>query len=145
MSTPPELRTDDEEELVNKIIDKTGELFRYEELMLSMGAAALGDISVHNEHRRIASELSLEIMGGIDQPVFKSLVNELIGIAEKLNRPEASELLTMLPRPETEPAEVEIVGLKDETIKTVNQDLRQLYPGLDEMIEQASDAPVPVE
>ena len=53
-------RTPEEDALMNKIINKTGELFRYEELLLSLGTIALEE---RDEHRRLAADLSIGIMG----------------------------------------------------------------------------------
>lgn len=58
-------RTPEDDILIDRIINKVGELFRYEELMLAVGSTALGSL---DRHRRLASEHSMELIGGINQP-----------------------------------------------------------------------------
>lgn len=141
MAVPPQERTPEAEALIDKIIKKIGELFRYEELLLALGSTALAD---QEEHRRMAAELSLEFIGGIDRQSFGLLVNELLAIAARSDRSEAKELLTMLAPQEVAEEGGEIIGVSDEAMRVVHHDIRSLYPGIAQMMDQASPNPVDV-
>lgn len=142
MCTPSENRSQTHEELIDKIIRKTGELFRYEELQLALGSVASSDCL---EHRRLAAELSLDIMGGIDKPAFAAMVNELIDLASNSQRKEATELLSLLEKQPIDGGGHEVLGLNDETMKIIHDDLRNIYPEIGSMIDKASKEPVPVD
>ena len=138
---PPEDRSQGREELIDKVIRKMGELFRYEELMLAIGSVAVSDF---DEHRRLASELSLDIMGGVDKLAFAAIVNELVDLAKGSRRKEATELLCLLEKQPVDGDSYEVLGLSDETMKIIHDDLRSVYPEIGFMIDKASEKPVAV-
>ena len=133
-------RTPEEDSLMDKIINKTGELFRYEELLLSLGATVLEDRS---EHRRLAADLSLEIMGGVNKPAFNTLVNELLDTADTSALPIAAELKELLMRQEVDiDSQFSRIDLEDTTRKIIEGDLYELYPGLEKLMEAEDSGPV---
>lgn len=124
-------RTQDEDLLIDRLIKKSGELFRYEELMLAFGATAIND---SEKHRKIAAELSMELIGGIDQPAFDELLFNLREEAFHSEQPFAKELLNLTgerPRPETAG---QMFELDDATREVIGRDLVVLYPGLNELL-----------
>ena len=126
-------RSEEDEILIDKIINKTGELFRYEELMLSVGAASLGDV---DRHRRIAADLSIEIMGGVNKGAFNELVGELWTMAESSDAPYAQELKELLPRPPEGPEATEnATELSEKTRELIGSDLFSLYPELRTLLQ----------
>jgi len=132
-------RTEEEEILIDKIINKTGELFRYEELMRVIGAAAC---EPDPSRRRIASELSLEIMGGINQGAFGGLVNELLDDAETSDSPYAKELVSLLERQPGSSEVKDSIELEDTTREIISQDLMVLFPGLNELLNEPDSGPL---
>lgn len=130
-------RTTEEDILADRIIHKTGELFRYEELMHAAGAVATSD---RLEHRRIASELSVEIMGGVNQSIFDSLVSELLDGARTSGLPYVQELIELVhERPHSGE---ECFELLDATIDTIRGDLFDLYPELKGLLERPIDGEI---
>ena len=132
-------RTEEDELLIDKIINKSGELFRYEELSLAMGAVASGDF---HKHRRIASELSLEIIGGLNREVFGTLLNEHIGKAEMSDSQYAKELLTLVERQPKLDTVKDSIELEDNTREVLSEDLKVLFPGLREILNKPSQGRV---
>lgn len=133
-------RTPEEEDLADRIINKTAELFRYEELMLVLGSVAVDEA---REHRRLASELSLDIMGYINQDVFDSLVDEMLADASESSLPYVRDLQRLVNgRPEANETSFSGFELKQDTIETIKQDLFSLYPGLEELLTEGSEGEV---
>ncbi len=132
-------RSDDDEILIDKLINKTGELFRYEELSLAMGAAAVEDFT---SHRRIASELSLEIMGGINQGAFGALLNELLDDAQSSDSTYGKELSSLLERQPAPEKVQDSIELEDSTREIIGHDLKVLFPGLVEMLNDPDEGPL---
>lgn len=133
-------RSPEEDDLMDIIINKTGELFRYEELLLSLGNTALEE---RDEHRRLASDLSLEIMGGVNKPAFSTLVNELLDMADKSQSEIASELRKILKRQSVDNGGgFNHVELEDTTRDVVRNDLYELFPGLQGLIGAEDTGPI---
>ncbi|MCD8561550.1 hypothetical protein LRY29_00525 [Candidatus Saccharibacteria bacterium] len=126
-------RSDEDEMLIDKLIDKTGELFRYEELMHAAGAVALED---REARRRVASDLSAELIGGIDQAYFDGILYDLRDLAAHSQLAIAKELLERIGEPHLE--EARIIELEDHARELIKQDLVDLYPGLQELIDRAT-------
>lgn len=125
-------RTREDDILIDKIINKTGELFRYEELQLAMGAVACGD---RQRHVRIASDLSLEIMGGMNEPAFSRLLGELTSLADSSQSHYGSELLALI-KPERAEVSESSIELEDTTREVISYDLKNMYPGLAELLNE---------
>jgi hypothetical protein len=132
-------RSEDDEILIDKIIDKTGELFRYKELMLAFGSTAMLD---KEKHERIASDLSMELVGGVNQKSFDTLFNELVELAEASQQPYAKELLDKVGRRPKQENGLDRIELKQETREKIAEDLVTLYPGLAELLRESHEGPV---
>ncbi len=128
-------RSAEDEALIDRIIEKSGELFRYEELMLSVGAAATEDF---NRHRRIASELSVEIMGGVDEEAAKGMINQLLDLAEKSESSYAVELRSMLTRQAIDMEKAENgIELTEKSREVLYADLLVLFPKVRQLLAGA--------
>ncbi len=123
-------RTPRDEAELDMLIQKTGELFRYEELMLAMGAASLDE---RDEHRRLAADLSIEIIGGINRAAFSQIVNETVNLAAESDSETAKELGGLISLQDVEGAAFESYDLEAETRRIIGSDLVKLYPGIDEL------------
>lgn len=133
-------RTPRDEAELDLLIQKSGELFRYEELMLAMGAASL---DARDSHRRIASDLSIEIIGGVNQGAFKQLVNDMVALAESSDSLAGKELLGMVQSQERGTEVFVSYDLEPKTREIIMQDIRELYPGIDDLYNQdGGDGPV---
>lgn len=124
-------RTQQDDLMVDVIIDKTAELFRYEELQLALASQAIG---ARERHRMAASDLSIEVIGGIDMPVFGALVNEVIAMAHASSLPEGEELLTLLREQSTSCEYGDGFELSDDAMEILKIDLCTLFPGLDMLL-----------
>ena len=133
-------RTPRDEAELDLLIQKTGELFRYEELMLAMGAASL---DVRDSHRRLAAELSMETIGGVNQGAFRQLVNDTVELAEESDSPVGKELLEMV-RKQEQGSEVFVsYDLEPQTREVIMKDIEELYPGIKDLYdENGGDGPV---
>ncbi len=132
-------RSQDEEILIDKLIAKSGELFRYEELSLAVGATATGDAM---EHRRIAGELSLQILGGLHQEAFSKLLNELIDDAESVDSRYSRKLLSLVARQPESTNVKDSIELEPATREIIAEDLKFIYPGLRELLNEPDNDPV---
>lgn len=129
----------DEAEL-DRLIQKTGELFRYEELMLAMGAASL---DARDEHRRQAANLSMEIIGGVNQGAFRQLVNDTVTLAENSDSPAGQELLELVGRQDSSSEVFVSYDLEPKTREIIMGDIKELYPGIETLFDEAGeDGPV---
>jgi hypothetical protein len=132
-------RSEEDEMLIDRLINKSGELFRYEELALAIGGAATEDTV---DHRRVAGELSLEMLGGVHKEAFGKLLNELIDDAESLDSKYATELMTLVGRqPESESVK-DSIELEESTREIVGEDLKTIFPGLRELLNEPDKGPV---
>jgi len=133
-------RTPEDDVLIDRIIQKTAELFRYEELHLAVGSVAMGD---RDHHRQVASEMSLEMMGGIDHAAFGTLINQLLDTAASSSSLYAQELQGMIMWQPGAEEGLTSVEMSEETRRCIGEDLVSLFPGLDEFVENHDD-PQPV-
>lgn len=126
-------RISEEDTLMDRIINKIGELFRYEELLLSMGSTAL---RTQDEHRRLAVELSLDIMGGIDMPIFATLTNKLYETANLSNLPVSAELKNLIQLQDIDNKRgFRSIDLEDDARELIVDYLYKLYPGLKNLVQ----------
>lgn len=113
--------------MINKVIQKLGELYRYEEV-----CSAIGSVAHAAERRRyldIASDLSLETIGGIDTEDYGHMVNDLLDDAEQSRVPEVRELRGMVNRIEVTEVSPSF-ELKESTIQLLHDDILELFPQL---------------
>lgn len=132
-------RSEEDEILIDKLINKTGELFRYEELSLAMGRVATGAM---DNHRRIAHEMSMEMIGGLNEGAFATLVNDLLDDAGGVDSPEARELEALIERQPISADVKDSVELEDTTRELLHEDLLVLFPGLREMLNEPDTGPI---
>ncbi len=138
--SPAHELTAEDEQLTDKIVDKLGELFRYEELILALGSKAVDEAS---EHKRLASNLSIEMLGGLNKEVFSVLLADVVDLAESSDSQYGSELLLLIGRPDNNPeAALEKIELAEVTREIIKQDVMNMFPGIAELLERPSKGPV---
>lgn len=123
-------RTPEVDMAIDKIINRLGELYRYEEICLALGAIA----TEQRDHLRIASEHSLEMMGGVDERIYNQLAVQLTVDAQKSNIPEVRELVDMVGHSDNDEVfDTSSFELQQETIDTLRGDIDELFPQLKEL------------
>lgn len=118
-------RTPEVEIMIDKVIQKLGELYRYEEVSMALGQVAYK----RQYHLELASDVSLETIGGIDPEDYGHMVNNLLDDAEASQLPEAKELPAMVRRMEVK-AGAPSFELKEQTIERLKGDILELFPQL---------------
>lgn len=120
-------RTPEVEMMIDKVIQKLGELYRYEEVSLALGQTAY--VSERQRHLELASGLSLETIGGIDPEDYGHMVNDLLDDAEASQLPEVKQLPAMVQRMEVKTGTPSF-ELKEQTIERLRGDILELFPQL---------------
>lgn len=120
---------------------KLAELYRHKEVMRRLGWSANQALS-----RERAGSMTIELFGEIETEDFAHLITDLRQKATSLagQSTEAKELLTMLGdiTSTTQEPDYEISA---HAIEVLREDVYELFPGLEEIVQQASPDNAPVE